>query len=147
MFFVGREAEIQELTDLLHKNVASLVIVQGRRRIGKSRLIEEFAKNQKLYSIAGIAPTKKTTAQMQRDEFTRQLCEQLQIPKFSMNDWGDLFTFLTKHTEKGKVVILLDEISWMGSLDSTFLGKLKNAWDTQFKKNPKLMLVLCGSVS
>jgi AAA+ ATPase superfamily predicted ATPase len=145
--FVGREAEIQELTDLQHKNAANLVIVQGRRRIGKSRLIEEFANNQKFYSIAGIAPTKETTAQMQRDEFARQLSEQLDTPKFSMNDWGDLFTFLAKNTEKGKVVILLDEISWMGSLDSTFLGKLKNAWDMQFKKNPKLMLVLCGSVS
>jgi len=145
--FVGREAEIQELTDLQQKNSANLVIVQGRRRIGKSRLIEEFAHNQKFYSIAGIAPTKETTAQMQRDEFARQLSEQLNIPTFSMNDWGDLFTFLAKNTEKGKVVILLDEISWMGSLDPTFLGKLKNAWDKQFKKNPKLMLVLCGSVS
>ena len=145
--FVGRNAEIQELTDLQHKNSANLVVVQGRRRVGKSRLIEEFAKKQKFYSIAGIAPTKETKAQMQREEFARQLSEQLQIPKFNMDDWGDLFTFLAKNTEKGKVVILLDEISWMGSLDSTFLGKLKNAWDTQFKKNPKLMLVLCGSVS
>jgi uncharacterized protein len=145
--FVGREAEINELTDLQHKNTANLVIVQGRRRIGKSRLIEEFAKNQKFYSIAGIAPTKETTTQMERDEFARQLSEQLDIPKFTMSDWGDLFTFLSKNTEKGKVVILLDEISWMGSLDPTFLSKLKNAWDTQLKKNPKLMLVLCGSVS
>lgn len=118
--FVGREAEIQELTDLQHKNTASLVIVQGRRRIGKSRLIEEFAQNQKFYSLAGIAPTKETTEQMQRDEFARQLSEQLRIPKFSMNDWGDLFTYLAKQTEKGKVVILLDEISWMGSLTLLF---------------------------
>jgi AAA+ ATPase superfamily predicted ATPase len=147
ILFIGRKTEIQELTDLQHKKTANLVIVQGRRRIGKSRLIEEFAKNQNFYSIAGIAPTKETTAQMQRDEFARQLSEQLQIPKFNMNDWGDLFTYVAKHTEKGKVVILLDEISWMGSLDPTFLGKLKNAWDTQFHQNPKLMLVLCGSVS
>jgi uncharacterized protein len=145
--FVGREAEIQELTELQQKNVASLVVVQGRRRIGKSRLMEEFAKNQKFYSIAGIAPTKETTEQIQRDEFARQLSEQFGIPKFSMDDWGNLFTLLAQYTEKGRVVILLDEISWMGSLDSTFLGKLKNAWDMQLKKNPKLMLVLCGSVS
>ena len=145
--FIGREAEIQELNDLHHQNVANLVIVQGRRRIGKSRLIEEFAKDQKFYCIAGIAPDKETTAQMQRDEFARQLSEQFGIPKFSMDDWGSLFTLLAQYTNKGKVVILLDEISWMGSLDSTFLGKLKNAWDLQFKKNPKLMLVLCGSAS
>jgi uncharacterized protein len=45
--FVGREAEIQELKELQQRNIASLVIVQGRRRIGKSRLIEEFSKDQK----------------------------------------------------------------------------------------------------
>lgn len=147
MPFVGREAEIQELSDLQNKNIASLVIVQGRRRIGKSRLIEEFAKKKKFYCMAGLAPDKETTAQMQRDEFARQLSEQFEIPKFSMDDWGNLFTLLAQYTKNGKVVILLDEISWMGSLDPTFLGKLKNAWDLQFKKNPKLMLVLCGSVS
>ena len=145
--FVGRLAELQELNELQQSHIANLVIVQGRRRIGKSRLIEEFAKKHAFCSIAGIAPTKDTTAQMQRDEFTRQLSEQLNMPTFSMPDWGDIFTLLAKQTSRGKIVILFDEISWMGSLDTTFLSKLKNAWDLQFKKNPKLMLVLCGSVS
>lgn len=145
--FVGRVAELQELNELQQNNVANLVLVQGRRRIGKSRLIEEFAKNHSFCSLAGIAPTKETTAQMQRDEFSRQLAEQLNFPPFIMSDWGDIFTFLAKQTSKGRIIILFDEISWMGNLDATFLGKLKNAWDLQFKKNPKLMLVLCGSVS
>lgn len=145
--FIGRKAELRELIDLNSNNVANLVVVQGRRRIGKSRLIEEFAKGQRFISIAGIAPTRETTEQMQRDEFARQLCKSLEIPKFSMSDWGDLFSFLAKNTQKGKVIILLDEISWMGSLDPNFLGKLKNAWDHEFKKNSKLILVLCGSVS
>ena len=43
--------------------------------------------------------------------------------------------------------ILFDEISWMGSKDPHFLGKLKNAWDQHFKKNPNLILILCGSAS
>ncbi len=145
--FVGREAEIKELKELQENNIANLVIIQGRRRIGKSRLIEEFAKGQKFYCMVGIFPSKDTTAQMQRDEFARQLSEQLGIPKFSMDDWGNLFTLLAQYTLKGRVVILFDEISWMGSLDPSFLGKLKNAWDLQFKKNPNLILVLCGSVS
>lgn len=45
------------------------------------------------------------------------------------------------------MIILFDEISWMGSKDPTFLGKLKNAWDIKFKQNPDLILILCGSVS
>lgn len=54
---------------------------------------------------------------------------------------------LANVTRKGKVLILFDEISWMGSKDPLFLGKLKNAWDLEFKKNPNLILILCGSVS
>jgi len=145
--FVGRKAELNALKALQQKKTASLVILQGRRRIGKSRLIEHFAANQKIYCFAGIAPSSDTTAQMQRDEFARQMSEQCGVPKFFMEDWGDLFSFLSSHLIKGKIVILLDEISWMGSLDPSFLGKLKNAWDLQLKKNPQLMLVLCGSVS
>lgn len=45
------------------------------------------------------------------------------------------------------MVIVLDEISWMGSKDPDFLGKLKDAWDYEFKTNPNLILILCGSVS
>ncbi|MCW5588534.1 MAG: AAA family ATPase [Legionellales bacterium] len=145
--FIGRQAELKDLQQLNRRKVANLVIIQGRRRIGKSRLIAEFAKGQTFYCFTGMAPSPDTTPQMQLDEFARQYAEQFHLPRFLMNDWGDLFTLLYKSVANDKVVILFDEISWMGSLDPTFLAKLKNAWDTQFKKNPKLMLVLCGSVS
>jgi hypothetical protein len=48
---------------------------------------------------------------------------------------------------QGRYVILFDEISWIGSCDSDFIAKLKNAWDMEFKSNPQLIMVLCGSVS
>lgn len=145
--FYGRQAEIRELKALQEKEAASLVVIQGRRRIGKSRLVEEFAKNQKFYRFSGLAPAEGITASKQREEFARQFSKQFNMPKFTMDDWGDLFDLLALNIPKGKVLILFDEISWMGSLDPTFLSKLKNAWDLQFKNNPKLMLVLCGSVS
>jgi hypothetical protein len=147
MPFIGRVNEIQMLKDLQSRNISNLVIIRGRRRIGKSRLAQEFGKDQKFISISGIAPNKETTAQQQRDEFARQLAQQLNLPKFSMDDWADLFTMLAKQTATNKVIILFDEISWMGSLDPQFLGKLKNAWDLEFKQNAQLMLLLCGSVS
>lgn len=145
--FVGRDAELNALKELLNKKSASLVVVQGRRRIGKSRLIQEFADGNHFYNFIGLAPGEEIDAQMQRDEFCRQLGEQFGLPGLVMKDWGDIFTLLAKHTVKGRVIILLDEISWMAHEDPTFLGKLKNAWDKQFSKNPKLILVLCGSVS
>lgn len=146
MRFIGREKELAILNNALKKNIASFIVIRGRRRIGKSRLVEEFAKPYKFYSFSGIVPNEKTTAQSQRDEFSSQLSNQ-GFPHVQAQDWNDLFWMLAEKTATGRVVILLDEISWMGSGDSDFLGKLKNAWDQHFKKNPKLVLVLCGSAS
>lgn len=145
--FVGRKEELRDLRDLLLKKSASLIAVRGRRRIGKSRLIEEFSKDKKFIRFSGVPPLEGTTAQEQRDIFAKQLGNQFGIPGLKAEDWSDLFTLLVNQTREGSVVILFDEISWMGSKDHHFLGKLKNAWDIEFKQNPNLLLVLCGSVS
>jgi len=146
MKFIGREKELAILNRFLKKRSASFLVVRGRRRIGKSRLIEEFAKQYKFYSFSGIAPTEKTTEQSQRDEFSSQLSKQ-GFPKVKAQDWNDLFWLLSDKVKKGRVVILLDEISWMGSKDPDFLGKLKNVWDQYFQKNNQLILIVCGSAS
>lgn len=146
--FVGRKYELGLLNDLSAKKVASLVVIKGRRRIGKSRLVEEFACGKKIFTFTGLAPEEHATAQTQRDEFSRQLSKQTGLPpEVTADDWSKLFQLLGEKVKKGRVVILLDEISGMGSKDPDFLGKLKNAWDLEFKKNSKLILILCGSVS
>lgn len=132
--FVGRCRELQQLRDLFRRRVANLVVVKGRRRIGKSRLIEEFAKEAKFVSFSGLAPTKGVTSKHQREEFANQIARIFQVPTPAHANWSDLFWFLAEQTKRAKVVILLDEISWMGSKDPTFLGKLKNAWDLHLKK-------------
>src|SRR6185312_13393374 len=83
----------------------------------------------------------------QRDEFSRLLSQQTGLPKITSDDWGTLLQLLARETSRGRAIILLDEISWMAHGDPTFLSKLKTAWDVHFSKNPKLMLILCGSVS
>jgi AAA+ ATPase superfamily predicted ATPase len=145
--FVGRGKELRALKLLERKKTASLVVVRGRRRIGKSRLIEEFGKKYRFYPFSGLPPQDSATAQSQRDEFTRQLTTMTRLPEVTVDDWSKLFLLLANETAQGRVIILLDEISWMGSKDPDFLGKLKNAWDLHLKKNPKLILILCGSVS
>lgn len=147
MQFIGRENELKQLSLLLTKKSSSLVVVKGRRRIGKSRLMQEFGKNIKTFIFSGVPPTEKTTLQEQLNEFGWQLGKVIGQPAFKDEDWNDAFLRLAHYSRKGKVLILLDEISWMGSKDPNFLGKLKNAWDLEFSKNPNLILVLCGSVS
>jgi AAA+ ATPase superfamily predicted ATPase len=148
--FIGREEELKILATLLKKKSASLAVIRGRRRIGKSRLIEEFAKKNhfdNVYIISGIAPTEKTTDQSQRDEFASQLSTQTGLPEIKADDWNKLFLLLAEKVKALRTILVFDEISWMGSKDPDFLGKLKNAWDLHFKKNSKLIFILCGSVS
>ena len=145
--FVGRKIELEKLKGFFQKKTASLIVIRGRRRIGKSRLVEEFAKNFTFYSFAGLAPTPKTTAQSQRNEFSQQLSKQAKMPEMQVDDWSKLFYLLWEKVKTNRVILLFDEISWMGEKDPDFLGKLKNAWDLMFKKNPQLILILCGSAS
>jgi AAA+ ATPase superfamily predicted ATPase len=145
--FIGRQKEQEQLALLLKKKTASLVVIKGRRRIGKSRLVEEFAKGMTFYHFSGLPPEEKTTAQDQRDEFAQSLSTQTGLPVLPFQDWHQIFVLLAEKITSGRVIVLFDEISWMGSHDPNFLGKLKNAWDMYYKKNPKLILVLCGSVS
>ncbi len=144
--FIGREVELSRLKGLLDNRSASLIVVRGRRRIGKSRLLSEFGKEMRSLFFSGIPPSKKTTAQSQRDEFAYQI-ERAGLPGSKADDWGNLFWHLSKYTTEGRVLIVLDEISWMGGKDPDFLGKLKTAWDMYFSKNPQLILALCGSIS
>ncbi|MBS0288569.1 MAG: AAA family ATPase [Proteobacteria bacterium] len=145
--FVGREPQLQALESLLAKTTASLVVISGRRRIGKSRLIEEFARGKRILNFMGLAPTESTTAQNQRDEFSLQLSRQTGLPPIKTDDWSHLFALLANEVKTGQYLVCLDEITWMAHEEPNFLGKLKSMWDLHFKKNPKLIMILCGSVS
>ena len=145
--FIGRKPELKVLRDLLRKNTSSFVVIKGRRRIGKSRLIKEFTRNHQTILITGFPPSKKTTALSQKEEFKRQLLKQARLHEPSIDSWANLFMALGEATKQGRYVIVLDEISWLGSKDPDFLGHLKTAWDLYFSPNPELILVVCGSVS
>lgn len=144
--FIGRKNELKLLTQL-PKTKANLVVIKGRRRVGKSRFVEEYAKDKNFIRFSGIPPEDGITAQMQRDVFAKQLSQELSLPHLIADDWASLFEWLFQNIQTKSYVILFDEISWMGSKDPTFLGKLKNAWDLYFSKLDGLMFFLCGSVS
>lgn len=148
MRFVGRRRELRALEELRQKRSASLVVLRGRRRIGKSRLAEEFGRRfERALFFSGVPPERGVTAATQRREFALQLGDRLGAAPAETDDWSPLLWHLARAVREGPALVVLDELTWLGAKDAAFLGKLKNAWDLEFKQNPELILILSGSLS
>ena len=148
--FIGREEPLGRLAALWNKKTPSLVTCRGRRRIGKSTLVEEFARRtaKRFLRFSGLPPVPGQSNADQLAEFSGQLAAQTGLPRVTFGDWSDAFRMLDGAIRDGeRTVVLLDEISWLGGRDPNFPGKLKNAWDLLFRRHPRLIVVLCGSVS
>lgn len=148
--FFGRTQLIAQLNELWGRQNAVLATCRGRRRIGKSTLIERFAQvsGAKFWSFEGLAPQAKMTNQDQLDAFVRRLAELSETKIDPCRNWFDAFRQVEKvlpHEER--MVLLLDEISWMGKYDANFPGELKFAFDKRFHSRCGLIVILCGSVS
>jgi uncharacterized protein len=146
--FIGREQHLQDLNSLMRKKSASLVTCRGRRRIGKSSLIAEFGRSAaRFLALEGLPPRSGLSNRDQLQAFSQQLARQTNLPAVMLADWPQAFQWLASTIRNEWTVVLLDEISWMGGYDPDFPGHLKTAWDTLLKTHPKLIVVLCGSVS
>lgn len=145
--FIGRKRELKLLNQLKNKNKASFSVIRGRRRIGKSRLVEESAQDRLFIKFSGLAPDEGVTGTLQRENFALQLAKHFDCIKPDSRDWFNLFDALAKELPTKPLVLLFDEISWMGQDDPTYLPKIKDLWDDTLSKMPNVMLVLCGSVS
>ena len=98
--------------------------------------------------LEGLQPDAHMDNAAQLSAFCRQLSEQTGADCGSVKNWFEAFARLDEVIgARAKVVVLLDEISWMGKYDPLFPAELKYAWDNRFAKHPRLIMVLCGSVS
>lgn len=150
MKFVGREDQLAKLDALWRKRVSSFAVVSGRRRIGKSTLVEEFARRSgcRFIEIAGLPPEKKMTNERQIENFCERLAHEAGVPRPKADCWAQAFDALASAVDaRERTIVFLDEISWMGRYDPAFAGLLKNAWDIQLSKKSRLILVVAGSVS
>ena len=148
--FFGREQQLEKLDALWRKGTSSFVVVAGRRRIGKSTLVEEFAARSRcaFIELVGLAPDEKMTNQRQIDNFCERLAKATGMPEAKADCWPKAFDALEAALKgHGRTVVFLDEISWMGKYDTSFAAFLKTAWDVQFSRHDKLVFVVAGSVS
>ena len=121
--FYGRQPELERLSELWEKETSSLVTCRGRRRVGKSTLVEEFAARtaNRFFRFEGLPPRPGMDDRKQREAFCADLAAQSHLPKVVVETWSEAFALLDGALpDKGRTVVLLDEISWLGGYDPDF---------------------------
>lgn len=146
--FIGREDELKELNARYLAQSSQLIVVYGRRRIGKSQLLKMFCENKKHLFIEGIEGAHRNK---QIDNALKEFAKQSQNPlagKLRLTQWQDFFDLLTDHfkNQTSKKIIVFDEFQWMANQQSYLVSLIKFYWDNYWKKL-NVMLILCGSVA
>lgn len=146
--FIGRETELKRLLQIASKKTSSLIVIKGRRRVGKSRLIEEFSKQfDAYYKFEGLPPEDGVTPADQLEEFCRQIARNFNTGYAPYLDWSDAFSAVGERIQSEKILLFFDELSWMGDDEPTFLPKIKSFWDKFSTKNHQLVFIVCSSAS
>lgn len=147
MEFVGREQELYDLNQLYKTKGSKLAVVYGRRRVGKSSLVERFMLDKKHLRFEGLEQG-RTKAQIA--QFVFDLSEQVNdelLKQVKLDSWLPILDYLTKFFSqtKDKYILFLDEFQWLAVNQTKLISLLKKYWDQHWSKQ-NVMLILCGSV-
>ena len=142
--FIGRNNELNFLNSQYSELVSSLVVIYGRRRIGKTALIKQFIKNKNsLYFLA----TEESDNENKKS-FLTLISEKLKDPlvnKFQNLSWHELFKLVFSKGDNEKLIIVLDEFQYLTKAEKAFPSILQKIWDEYLSKNG-CMVILCGSL-
>ncbi len=143
--FVGRIFEIALLKKISSIKEASIIIMYGRRRVGKTELLEQTFRTRKLLKFEGI---EGLSQENQLKNIMSQLSFYVQDPllaKVNIGSWREFFQLLSTYVKKGSWTVYLEELQWLANYKNTLIAELKYVWDNFFRHNPNFILILCGS--
>jgi AAA+ ATPase superfamily predicted ATPase len=142
--FISRHKELEFLSDEYKKDTSSLIILYGRRRIGKTTLTTEFGKNKNiLYFLATEESEKENLNQFKIlvAEFTNNELLQNSI----IDNWEIIFKALVNDKPNEKKLVIIDEFQYLGKINQAFPSIFQKIWDTILEKS-NIMVILCGSL-
>ena len=144
---IGRLREIRELRRAYESSASEFVAVYGRRRIGKTYLINEVFGSRFAFHAAGIEGEKKKE---QLEAFRIVLKQQGHRKCPRLKSWieafGELECFLDASGD-GKKIVLLDELPWFDSPCSGFLKAFEWFWNSWACLRKDILLIVCGSAT
>lgn len=142
--FIDRKKELEFLNKEYQKKESSLVILYGRRRIGKTSLIKEFGKNKDIIYFLATEESEKQNI----EAFQKLVAENLKntlLLSMQVKDWEILFKQIAENSTKNKKVIVIDEFQYLGKINVAFPSIFQKIWD-EILKDKNIMVILCGSL-
>lgn len=146
---VGRVAEQARLRRVLTSSEPELVVVHGRRRVGKTFLVRQFFGDRICFELTGAydAPLAEQLASFARALRQAQGSEDTGAPA----SWAEAFELLKRLLEKAprsaKRVVFIDELPWLASRKSGFLRAFEHFWNAWASTRRDLVVVVCGSAA
>ena len=142
--FIGRETELKFLNDKYNTENGQLVVLYGRRRVGKTETLREFCKGKPhvFYSCT------QSTDKVQLSKFSKQILKEdipakQYISEFA--DWESAFrSVLDLPFGDNKKLLIIDEFPYMCKGNKSIPSVLQNLWDAELK-DKNVMIILCGS--
>ena len=159
MDFVDRGMELKLLDDLYQREGAQLLILYGRRRVGKTRLITHWLSRLGEQPSSTEKPPKQlywmasqTSATNQLRSFSQALFAFMNPgariePAFSYASWDAAFEEVQRAAAAERLVLVLDEFTYVMQADSEVPSLLQAAWDHQLKERSQVFIVLTGSLA
>lgn len=143
MKFIGRQSELRTLEQEYRRD-GGFVVIYGRRRVGKTRLIKEFIKDKPAVYFLATEEVEAQSMKRMAGVIARATGNAL-LGNVTFSDWADLFRAVATYRPEQKKVIVLDEFPYMVKTNPAFPSILQNIWD-EFLQDSNIMLILSGSL-
>ena len=141
MKFYNRKQELNALNNWWNENKSHLVILYGKRRVGKTALSLEFAKGKPaMFYLA-----ERLDSKLQLEKISKEVgnfFEDDYLSKYGFSDWEQLFKYIANKNER--MVIVIDEFPYLVDSDPAIPSIFQKGWDLYLSKS-KAFLILCGS--
>ena len=141
--FIGRRSELEGLQQRYAQASAQLVLVYGRRRVGKSYLLEQFSTGKPTIFYQATQQTEESELAGFTAAVRAFLGEGGLPPGYHFPGWGEALHFLSARNGE-RLVVILDEFPYLAA-STTGLPSIVQRWWDQHGRASNVMLVLCGS--
>lgn len=141
--FIGRDQELKKLKRMYQSNKLEVAIIYGRRRVGKTTLINEFCKDKRTIFFAA----QENSVEQNLETLSNAISEVISAESaanITYRSFSDAFIKIAEMSKSERIVWVIDEYPYLAQADRGISSLLQNYLDHQFK-DTKLFLILCGS--